>query len=411
MPAKRLPHRRIACCVVALALVSIATASVPLHGGQTDASSLIASSLHELELAGNGLQGPGADWLRARVARARYVALGEEHGIAALETLTAALWPLLQSAGFTHLGIEQGRLTGQSADEWLRSGSSLALDRYKSAMPPGVPSLSREHMAMLRALRSRSLNGGAPAPTIVGFDQERRPLPWLEGIPPLIRNEETRRRATALLAEARARQARGELLLHGMTSELARLLSDCQANCEQSVVATLDVLTRSAAVYGATGHAGNVLREQLMREETSFWRREGVRGVQNVAPRVFFRTGNLHAGRGFNALHVLALGNFLAEDAARDGLDSLHLLTLCASGQRAGVGPEAGRVVPCDASEGLGRLVASAGKSPLAVLDLEPLRRAYVAGSLAASAGEVAVLLGFDAVLVVRDATPVTFEP
>jgi hypothetical protein len=364
--------------------------------------------LYELALAGDLVHGPGAEWLRARAARARYVVLGEEHGIAQLESLTAAIWPLLQATGFTHLGLEQGRLTGQAADEWVHGGSPLALERYKSAMPPGVPSLSREHMAMLDSLRSRSLGGQTPAPTIAGFDQERRPLPWLEGLVPLIRDEETRRAASVLLTEARAREKRGELLLRGMTNELARLQVQCRVHCEQPAAAILDVLTRSAGVYDASGHAGNLQREQLMRAEVS--RLRGAGAQRAAAPRMFLRTGNLHAGRGFNSLHVLPLGNFLAEDAASDGLESFHVLTLCASGRRAGVGPEAGRIVPCDAPEGLGRQVASAGDSPLAVLDLEPLRRAYVAGALAASAAEAAVLLGFDAVLVVHNATPVTFE-
>jgi hypothetical protein len=212
-----------------------------------------------------------------------------------------------------------------------------------------------------------------------------------------------------LLTDARAREKKGEPLLDGMTNALARLLARCRVHCEQAAVTILDVLMRSAAVYDSKGHAGNVLREQLMRDETSLLR-GGIVG-QGGAPRILFRAGNLHAGRGFNALHVLALGNFLAEDAARDGLESLHVLTLCASGRRAGVGPEAGRIVPCEAPEGLGRLVASSGDSALAVLDLEPLRRAYVAGTLAASAGEAAVLLGFDAVLVVRNARPVTVVP
>lgn len=408
MLVKNRAHRRIACGILALALVSQLAGRGPLHG-QNGASSLVASSLHPFEVVGGVLEGPGAEWLRAHVARARYVVLGEEHGIAELETVTGALWPLLQSTGFTHLAIEQGRLTGQAADEWVRGGSGLALERYRSAMPPGVPSLSRQHMAMLSSLRSRSLDGRTPAPTIVGFDQERRPLPWLEDVLSLTRDEETRRLASVLLSDARTRAQAGELLLDGMTAELVQLLDRCRRHCDQPAVTILDVLGRSAVVYDSKGHSGNVLREQLMREETSLVRRSGGIVGQDDAPRIVFRTGNLHAGRGFNALHVLAFGTFLAEDAAHDGRDSLHVLTLCVSGRRAGLGSEAGRVVPCDTPEGLGRLVASVGNSPLALLDLEPLRAAYVSGALAASEGEAAVLLGFDAVLVVREATPVTF--
>ena len=54
---------------------------------------------------------------------------------------------------------------------------------------------------------------------------------------------------------------------------------------------------------------------------------------QSPAPRIFFKLGDNHTGKGFNYTHELNLGNFVAEVAAGEQAQSLHIFVLGARGE------------------------------------------------------------------------------
>ncbi len=50
--------------------------------------------------------------------------------------------------------------------------------------------------------------------------------------------------------------------------------------------------------------------------------------TSNDQPRIFFKFGGMHTGKGFSFLHQRDLGNFVAEQADLEGSQSLHILAV-----------------------------------------------------------------------------------
>ena len=108
-------HRFIFVVTVYLwALTAIAQAQSPTvsdlseERSEPDSASIWQQASLPLVVAEDGLDGPAADWLRARTAASQFILFGEQHGVEGVaETVTAA-YTEFYDQGFTFLALEAG---------------------------------------------------------------------------------------------------------------------------------------------------------------------------------------------------------------------------------------------------------------------------------------------------------------
>lgn len=90
----------------------------------------------------------------------------------------------------------------------------------------------------------------------------------------------------------------------------------------------LDELEASRAIYRANsdghGNTSNALRSRLMKRHLWAYYEAAVR-AGDTYPKVMFKLGALHAGRGLNALGVFDVGNAVSELAELHGETSFHM--------------------------------------------------------------------------------------
>lgn len=136
-------------------------------------------------------------------------------------------------------------------------------------------------------------------------------------------------------------------------------------------------LRKSRAIYSAKGNPSNTLRASLLKQNFA--------AAMPASGTIVARFGALHAYKGFNPLQNLDLGNFLAEQAEREGARSLHIAILGVRGQHAtfaGLGKPFAASNYVLADEDLLRWFAEAGSRQLpggwTLFDLRTLRHARI---------------------------------
>src|SRR2546422_99011 len=198
---------------------------VPLRlSAQANESSFTEYLRHNarpLAVTDGKMTGPGAVWLQAEAMSAQFVFLGEEHGLADMELVTSAQWRDLVPLGFRHVAIEEGPWSASLLDRYVRNGDAQALAAYRSAVVPGLPPASDEHMAMVEALRQAKPSQRAAV--VWGADQERRAVPLLSRLVALAPTSAARTAAQAALAEAQQREAAGRYFLGGYADQIGAL--------------------------------------------------------------------------------------------------------------------------------------------------------------------------------------------
>src|SRR6187549_3831178 len=95
------------------------------HGASAQEDSLtlrLRSIARVVELTAAGdLSGPGGEYLKALVQRARFTMVAEEHGIIEVPRLAEALWREASRAGYSHFAIETGEQLAVRLESALRA--------------------------------------------------------------------------------------------------------------------------------------------------------------------------------------------------------------------------------------------------------------------------------------------------
>ncbi|MGB9465454.1 MAG: hypothetical protein WBR10_10095, partial [Candidatus Acidiferrum sp.] len=117
------------------------------------------------------LAGPGADILRAALAEAHFVALGEDHGIRQIPEFAAALCAELAPHGFHHMGLEIGTYVTPEVEKMARSADGAKqLADFDKKYPETIAFYDwKEEFAMLQKCESAASPGHM---AIWGLDQE-----------------------------------------------------------------------------------------------------------------------------------------------------------------------------------------------------------------------------------------------
>jgi hypothetical protein len=292
-----------------------------------------------LLLTDGKFSGAGADILDKAIAESRFVLLGEDHITHEIPQFAAALCDVMHPDAYA---VEAGPSAAQFVNGLLKSPDRIPqMAARAKAYPNNMAFLDiREENDLAAHCAASSHN---PHFAFWGLDQE-----FLGATPTLLQamaatNPGPQSRAAIAAAQTKSQAATAETLSTGDFNKLFMLAStDADIQALQSAIdadgnaATRDLLhelTISRKIYLLNGEGSpdsNLVRAELLKQH--FLANYLPFKQQTPAPRIFFKFGDNHTGKGFNYTHELNLGNFIAELAAGEQAQSLHMFILGARG-------------------------------------------------------------------------------
>lgn len=351
-----------------------------------DFATLASPHSYEIKLEDGRLAGEGGARLVAEAQRAQFVVIGENHGVAEVPEVVAALFRRLRTVGYEYLAIETGPFTAERLESLAREENSReAFRKFFSTHPSSVPFYTTtEELALLETVTALTAPG-----SIWGIDQEFLLSPGF------LLGEMKRDAATAtieILDELidREKFALGRLFEHGDPSgtfmmaakdrDLEALRSSLEGSGSSRALQILDELEASRAIY--------TLNFRGRAYENNFIRAEHNKGLfidaydratvtEASKPRVVIKMGGMHCGRGRNALDVLDIGNLTCQLATIERTSSLHLLIVSAGGTQNLYVPmrgEGSKRSPVQANSTLMALRSTIEGESWRLVDLRPLR-------------------------------------
>lgn len=366
-----------------------------------------------------GLQGEGGDRLRSEMRDARFVALGEDHGLAGPPEMAIALGTEMRRHGPVAHAVEVGPHTTQTVAAVLDRGGLDGFDRFLDGRPLALPFLSNVEDA---ALALSFVKAGGTA-SLWGIDQEfiASPLILMERLAELAPDPGVRARIDAIGQAEASHAAAGtfdKLYLSTATpQDFEALGKDFAASPEAKD--TITALAQSAVVY-QHNNAGRYLENNEAR--AALMRRYFLDHLARrpaAASRVLLKMGAYHLGRGTTPTSIYDLGSLLPGLAAAQGQTSLHIAYLPLGGRVRVLKPggKTATAVEDYADETVAPLLALGGVAAdrigatgHVVIPLTALRHQIAnAGKMKELTGfQRFVLLGYDYLVTTRDATPAT---
>ncbi|NJC06362.1 hypothetical protein GGQ97_002155 [Sphingomonas kaistensis] len=363
------------------------TASMAAAQAPTFEAKLLASR-SPLRLEGGRLTGAGAELLQREIAQSRFVMIGEDHGTREIPAFVSAVCGMVGADRLSGYAVEAGPVAVGALSPMLKATDrATRVGQFAQAYPNAVAFLDIAEDNETAATCMKA--SGRRDFRIIGADQEfiGAGLFLLDRILATRLSGDARR----ALAEMRAREATAVAAARtsGDPSKLL-MLAEPEANLDRVEAAlarggnaeakrVFSALRQSRTIYATKGNRSNTLRASLLKQNFM--------AAMPASGTVVGRFGALHAYKGFNPLQNLDLGNFVAEQAEREGARSLHVVILGVRGKHATF---AGLAKPFAASnyvmadEDLLRWFADAGSRQLpcgwTLFDLRTLRHARIAG-------------------------------
>jgi hypothetical protein len=293
------------------------------------------------DIAGNKLNGNGADFLTAAFKKSQYVLLGEYHNSFQLSLFTRAIIPVLDDAGFRHFGVEIGPVSAELLKALAKDTGKLVerLHDFNSAFC--VPTKNRtytpipffghvEDAAFLQEAVKRNWN-------LMGLDQEflYAYLPLLErmyeNLSPKKRKTVTAlyEKLTAIVKTAYDTDNKGgkrcyETIAAAAEFEKFLILASEKNPANQAIAAALRKTTEIYLKSVARKYLEqNSERVAYMKQNLAANFTKARFDVQK--DKMLLKIGGVHAGRGFSPLSLFELGNTLSELADFNGNQSLHI--------------------------------------------------------------------------------------
>jgi hypothetical protein len=314
---------------------------------------------HPVALEEGRLTGPGGDLLLRNASDARYLLVGETHGVAEAPAVMSALFRQLQPAGYRHLAVEIGPIQAGKLNEVFSGPRPMEAHReFLADHWPGVPFYGWQEEARLLADAVAAVQGGgAPgsgagrsdgaggdadgsdAPGVIwGLDYDimgdRYPLRRLRRIAPDSSARAAADRAIALAdSMLEAAQDAGDLsriMMFRGPDSVWTALRDAYAPAEGSEAdRILDQLAATARINAAwmagDRFRSNRLRVRLIKRNFLRYRREA-----SPEARVMVKLGGFHVMRGRTPNNTFDIGNFLSELSLAEARDRPETLTAAA---------------------------------------------------------------------------------
>jgi hypothetical protein len=367
------------------------------------------------------LTGPAGEVLAARVREARFVLLGEEHGVAEVPRLAEALWRAGRELGSRYLAIEVGEQMAARLEAASRADTTG--EEYRRFIADHYPAAPfyfwREDAALLRGVI-----GSTPGQRGVlwGLDYDiladRHMMTRLRKIAP---GPEARRlvdSAAAVMDGAFARalgeQNPGLFYMFGGSPALFGRLREAFRPAAGSEVDRIlglmeETLTINQLFLAGRGYESNLRRSSLLKQQ--FLRKyDSTRAANGRPPRVLLKFGAAHLIRGLNPSNQFDLGTLLPDLAEADGGVALSLFVMGGAGARqAQFDPRVLRSVEAPAetaqSDWARPFVEAADPARWTVFDLQALRpQVQRLGGMHPSFNQL--LYGVDLVIVLSGSGP-----
>jgi hypothetical protein len=321
-------------------LIALSTAALAQTAQPTPSlEQALIQSRTSLILHDNNFSGPGALILTTAVQQSRFVLLGEDHITHEIPLIAAALCDTMHPDAYA---VEVGPYAARFVNGLLSNPDRIPLMAARNrAYPNNMAFLDMREENDLAAHCAASSHN--PHFALWGLDQE-----FLGAAPTLLQsmaatNPGPLSRAAIALAQTKDRTAAA---LAASTGDYAKLFlpasTDADIHALQSAIDAdgtpttrnlLHEFTLSRTIYRLfpqSSSDSNLARSQLLKQH---FLADYLPFKQHTpSPRILLKFGDNHTGRGFDTLHQLNIGDFIAELAAGEQAQSLHLLVLGARG-------------------------------------------------------------------------------
>ncbi|ANM29344.1 hypothetical protein ABI59_06665 [Acidobacteria bacterium Mor1] len=363
---------------------------------------LIESGHRGLRFGEAGPQGPGAEFLVESGAAAHFFLIGESHGNPETPALSSWLAGRLNAHGYRTLAVETGPVAAQRMKRLAAEPQPMeAFQQFHQRWPLSIAFFFwKEEVQMLLEVRELGWD-------VVGLDQEfvgagRYLLDELHGLVQAPQEraqvEKWQQQAAAGMQKFMETGDTGAGFLNSIDTEsLDGFAAALPADARQAR-RIVQELSASATVYqhyqNKRYYLNNYDRIQLMKRHLAEYIAEA--GGLESAPKMLFKFGSAHMGRGYSPFHQLDLGNAAAELAVARLSDSFHLDVTALASVRNGEERDWTAESPY-----LARFAAAMGENAWGVFDLRPLRPFFAAGKNREAHPELAELVyRFDALAV-----------
>ena len=329
-----------------LAFVTCVLFAACLLAQTSDFTETLKKNRGAISVQDGKLAGPSADVLRAALAEAQFVALGEDHGIRQIPEFAAALCAELAPHGFHHMGLEIGTYVAPELERMARSADGAKqLAEFEKKYPETIAFYNwQEEFAMLQKCETAASPGHL---TIWGLDQEfmgatgfladkilaTNPGPEAKAAIETLSKETIEAHAIATKTGSP-----GDLfMMAAKQNELDRVRDLLKKQGKPEAQKLFDALLVSREIYQKNMaddyYLSNRQRALLMKKNFSepFAASSQSNGV---LPKVFFKFGAYHMFRGINPLHSSELGNLISEAAEANQFKSVHILIAGVKGEQ-----------------------------------------------------------------------------
>jgi hypothetical protein len=299
----------------------------------------LLQSRTSLVLDDGKFSGPGADVLDTAIQQSRFVLLGEDHYTREIPSIAAAVCDIMHPDAYA---VEAGPYSTRFVASLLTNPNRIPLMAAREkAFPDNMAFLNMRQENDLAAHCAASSHN--PHFRLWGLDQE-----FLGAAPTLLEAMAATHpgplsRAAIAAAQTKDRADTAQTIRTGdITTLFLPASTDADIHALQSAIdadgtpATRDLLHEFTAsrtiyrLYPEHSAESNLVRSQLLKQ--NFLADYLPFKQQTPSPRILFKFGDNHVGKGFDDNHELNLGDFIAEFAAGEQAQSLHLLVLGARG-------------------------------------------------------------------------------
>ncbi|HPN79513.1 MAG: hypothetical protein WAS23_07190 [Dokdonella sp.] len=330
------------CALASMLGASLAAAEPPSRPSFGDA---LVAARSDLVLVDGRLSGAGADVLERGIGESRFVLIGEDHFTREIPLLTSAICGVMHPDAYA---VEAGPQAAQFVTGLLHRPDRVA--RMQARMAEYAHSMAfldareENETAVHCARASRNKNFA-----LWGLDQEfiGAAGSLLDAMAATGPGPKSRAAIAAVRAmdkaadkAARASGDTGKALMIAATAaDLQPLVDAVDADGNARTRALLDELVASNAIYRLNSEGSpdsNRVRAELFKQHFISEYKRTTKRMEN--PRVLFKFGDNHSGKGFSPLQVRDIGNFVAEMADAEKTRSLHVMVLGARGVHASFG-------------------------------------------------------------------------
>jgi len=294
----------------------------------------LASQLMVFDLTEDRFEGEGATFLVEAAAESESLLIGEKHGTRETSLFTSAMLDALRPHGYSVYAIETGPVVTEDLVRLAKSGGE-----------PAVRAVLEEHpftaaFLFFDADRDVFVKAARDGWDVWGLDQEfigsgRYLLKQLVALAP---HDEARQAASGWYDKAVAGfdqfmktgdQSKGFIV--SVTAADLDQLDETFSSESERAQRILRELRATSTVYGHYAaeryFENNYDRIRLMKQHVAEYLKASA-AAGRPDPKVVYRFGSVHMGRGYSPLDQLDLGNQAAEIAALRGGDSFHVLLL-----------------------------------------------------------------------------------